>query len=132
MMPTPTGRPACRSTRLSAWPSIIKGYDTSKAMRRIIAIVFLAAISLLWIAWAQLPQIENPSGPRMKREQMEALLKHEHQKSLEDAAELMKLSEELKIDLEKNDRHVLSMNAMKKAEEIEKIAKRIRGRMKRF
>jgi hypothetical protein len=101
-------------------------------MRRIIAIVFLAAISLLWIAWAQLPQIENPSGPRMKREQMEALLKHEHQKSLEDAAELMKLSEELKIDLEKNDRHVLSMNAMKKAEEIEKIAKRIRGRMKRF
>jgi hypothetical protein len=103
-------------------------------MRRITGIGLLFVVSLLWIASAQVArqdQMDSP-GPRMKREQVEALLKHEHQKSLEDAAELMKLSEELKIELEKNDRHVLSMSAMKKAEEIEKIAKRIRGRMKRF
>jgi hypothetical protein len=42
------------------------------------------------------------------------------------------LSEELKIELEKNDRHVLSVSAVKKTEEIEKLAKKIRGRMKRY
>ena len=48
------------------------------------------------------------------------------------AAALMKLSEELRMELEKNDKNVLSLAAIKKTEEIEKLAKRIRGRMKRF
>jgi hypothetical protein len=60
------------------------------------------------------------------------MLKDDHKKSLEDAAELYKLAEELKIEMEKNDHNVLSMSAMKKTEEIEKLAKRIRGRMRRF
>ncbi|MEZ5352997.1 MAG: hypothetical protein R2762_10210 [Bryobacteraceae bacterium] len=68
----------------------------------------------------------------MKRSQVEAILKSDREKSLEDAADLLKLAEDLKIDLEKNDRHVLSVSAFKKTEEIEKLAKRIRGRMKRF
>jgi len=45
---------------------------------------------------------------------------------------LIELSEELKRELEKNDKHVLSVAALKKSEEIEKIAKRIRGRLRRF
>jgi len=98
-------------------------------MRQLPGRAFFAVLALFWLAVAQEPDIR---GPRMKREQMEALLKHEHKKSLDDAAELIKLSEELKIELEKNDQHVLSMAAMKKTEEIEKIAKRIRGRMRRF
>jgi hypothetical protein len=99
-------------------------------MRVIMGIALLAVISAL--AWAQLPGQDPATAGRIKREQMEALLKHEHKKSLDDAAELVKLSEELRIELEKNDRHVLSLAAVKKAEEIEKIAKRIRGRMRRF
>ena len=99
-------------------------------MRRLTGLAFFAVPALFWLAVAQEPP--DTRGPRMKREQMEALLKHEHKKSLEDAAELIKLSEELKIELEKNDQHVLSIAAMKKTEEIEKIAKRIRGRMRRF
>jgi hypothetical protein len=101
-------------------------------MRIIVGIALLAVVSLLWIVSAQGPPLDPAIGARMKREQMEALLKQEHQKSLDDAAELVKLSEELRIELEKNDRRVLSLAAMKKAEEIEKIAKRIRGRMRRF
>jgi len=68
----------------------------------------------------------------MKRQQVEDLLKADHAKSLEDAAKLVKLAEELKSEIEKNDRHVLALSALRKTEEIEKIARRIRGRMKRF
>jgi ATP-dependent helicase/DNAse subunit B len=93
------------------------------------------AVAALALVFAQEPPAGPPDAsrdPRLKRSQIEELLKSDHKKSLEDAGELMKLSEELKVELEKSDRHVLSMTAMKKAEEIEKIAKRIRGRMKRF
>jgi hypothetical protein len=34
--------------------------------------------------------------------------------------------------MEKNDRHVLSVGTLKKLDDIEKLSKRIRGRMKRF
>ena len=64
--------------------------------------------------------------------QSDAILKVDHQSSLKDAAQLQKLSLELTIELEKNDRHVLSMQTLKKLDEMEKLVKRIRTRMKRF
>ena len=70
--------------------------------------------------------IRLPNG-RLQRDE---ILKVEYQKSLEDARELSKLADELKLDLEKNDRNVLSIATLKKTEEIEKIAKRIRDRLK--
>jgi len=39
-------------------------------------------------------------------------------------------AEQLKIDLEKNDRYVLSMATLKKTDDIEKLAKRIRSRLR--
>ena len=66
------------------------------------------------------------------KSQREEILKADHERSLKDAAELIKLSEDLKIELEKNDRHVLSVASLKKLEDIEKIAKRIKSRLKRF
>ena len=76
----------------------------------------------------------NADEPRLPdgRSQKEEILKSEHAKSLEDAGELMKLTEELKIDLEKNDRHIVSVKTLKKLDDIEKLAKRIRGRLKRY
>ena len=63
------------------------------------------------------------------KSQQEEILKAEHEKTLKDAAALIELAEQLKADLEKNDRHVLSIAALKKTEEIEKLAKRIRTRL---
>jgi hypothetical protein len=60
------------------------------------------------------------------------MLKADHERSLKDAAELVKLTEELKIELEKNDRHVISVSSLKKLDDIEKLAKRIKSRLKRF
>jgi hypothetical protein len=62
--------------------------------------------------------------------QREEILKADYAKSLDDARELSRLAEELKLDIEKNDRYVLSIATLKKTEEIEKIAKRIRDRLK--
>jgi len=67
-----------------------------------------------------------PNGKSQKDE----ILKLEHQQNLKDAAELAELADQLKIDLEKNDRYVLSMATLKKTDDIEKLAKRIRTRLR--
>jgi hypothetical protein len=75
---------------------------------------------------------EEEEKPQLKRSQVEAMLKADHEKSLEETNKMIQLAEELRAELEKNDRHILSVPALKKTEEIEKLAKRIRNRMKRF
>lgn len=74
------------------------------------------------------PNIRLPNG----LSQREEMLKADHKKSMEDAADLVRHAEEFKADLEKNDRHVLSVGALKKLDEIEKLTKRLRGRLKRY
>ena len=65
------------------------------------------------------------------KSQNEAILKDEYAKTLKDAAQLVELSQSLENELKTNDSHVLSLASLKKAEEIEKIAKRIHGRLRR-
>lgn len=93
---------------------------------------------LLLGLFAQLPDHPGPPDPHAAETrlpngklQRDEILKAEYEKSLQDAAELIKLSEDLKIDLEKNTAFVVSVATIKKTEEIEKLAKRIRGRLKR-
>ena len=64
--------------------------------------------------------------------QQDEILKADHEKSVQEAAQLIELAEGLKRDLEKDETHVLSMSSIKKTEDIEKIARRIRARIKRF
>ncbi len=101
-------------------------------MKRLI----LAAVMAFAAAGPAAPQ----SGPadmttrRMPdgRTQAEVVLQHEHRQALEEAAELLKLAEELKADLEKNTHHILSLDSIRTTEEIEKLAKKIRKRLKRY
>ena len=95
-------------------------------MRSCCLLASLAVTGLF--AQTSAPEPKLPDG----RSQKEEILKVDHQKSVEEAGELMKLSEELKIELERNDRHVLSVGMLKKLDEMEKLVKRIRGRLKRF
>jgi len=98
-----------------------------------------------WLAvWALLATLATPAqqpSPRREddiprlpdgRSQIEEILKSDYQASLKDAAALLKLSEDLKMEIEKSGRHVLSVGMIKKTEEIEKLAKRIRSRLKRY
>ena len=82
----------------------------------------------------RLPEPEKSSDVRLPngKLQQEEIMKADHDRSVKDAAQLIELAEALKKDLEKDDTHVLSIASLKKTEEIEKIAKRIRSRLKRF
>ncbi len=73
------------------------------------------------------PPVVLPSGKSQKRE----ILKADFEKSKSEAADLLELAQQLKEDLEKNDAYVLDLRTLKKAEDIEKLAKRIKDRMKR-
>ena len=100
-------------------------------MRRFSVLSLIAALGA-WMALAQVRKQEEPARLPDGRSQNEEILKADHERNLKDAGELLRLAEELKMELEKNDRHVLSLGMLKKTEEIEKISKRLRGRMKRF
>ncbi|MBI2687640.1 MAG: hypothetical protein HYX27_15120 [Acidobacteria bacterium] len=91
---------------------------------------------------AQGPPPERPGSPRLDnpeilrtpdgRNRTELILKADHEASLKDLDAMRKLIDDVKIEMEKNDRHVLSVSTLKKLDDIEKLSKKIRGRMKRF
>jgi hypothetical protein len=74
------------------------------------------------------PDVQLPNG----KSQHEEILKLDHKKNLEDAAAMAKLAEEVSEDLEKDDRYVMSLKTLKKLDEIEKLAKAVRGRLKKY
>jgi hypothetical protein len=61
----------------------------------------------------------------------ERALQAAHEENLEDTSRLIRLSRELKWELANNDRSVLSLATVKKMDEIERLIKRIRGRVGR-
>ncbi len=73
-------------------------------------------------------EIRLPSGKLQKEE----ILRLEHERTVKDAEKLVELAQSLKEELEKNDRYVLSLTALRKTEEIQKLARQIRDRMRRF
>jgi hypothetical protein len=72
---------------------------------------------------------ENVQLPNGKL-QRDEILKAEHEQNIKDAARLADLAQQLQLELEKNDRFVLSLDTLKKADEIEKLAKKIRSRLR--
>src|SRR5215475_1934753 len=109
-------------------------------MKRVVLFVLFLCLSLLCISSAQVPPPqsrvpgtpeENPTLPNGKSQHNE-IVKADYKKNLEDAAELAKIAEELKYDLEKNDKYLVSVKNIKQTEEIEKLARGIRGRLKRY
>jgi hypothetical protein len=64
--------------------------------------------------------------------QRQAILKADHKKSVADAKRLAELSAEVQSDLEKGDANLVSLKTIKQLDEIERLAKAIRGRLKRI
>jgi len=101
--------------------------------------IWLLLCGVMLASGAQAPQFPNPE-PKTEtddrlpngKSQKDAIAKEEYEKSVQDARELVKLAENLQADLEKNDRFVVSVPDIRKTEDIEKLARRIRGRLKRY
>jgi hypothetical protein len=75
---------------------------------------------------AERADVTLPNGKSQRNE----ILKAEREQNIKDAARLADLADELKEALEKEDRFVFSLNTVKKTEEIEKLAKKIRTRIR--
>ena len=73
------------------------------------------------------PDVLLPGGKSQKME----IVKADYEKNKSEAADLLDLAQQLKEAIDKNEQHVLDMRAVKKAEEIEKLARRIKERMRR-
>jgi hypothetical protein len=85
------------------------------------------------IGMAQHPPIPPPDDQLTNgKPRQEEILKLDHKKNLEDAAAMAKLAEEVSEELEKDDRFVMSLKTLKKLDEIERLAKAVRGRLKKY
>lgn len=76
---------------------------------------------------------DDPTVVRMPdgKLQSEEILKAEHKRTLKEADDLVRLTQEVRRELDENEHHVLSIGLLKKLEEIEKLSKKMRGRLKR-
>jgi hypothetical protein len=74
--------------------------------------------------------MDSMTRGRMNEERVKALNDARHRRLEEDAARLQALSTELKSDVDKTDKDELSLDVMRKAGEIEKLAHDVQSRMK--
>jgi hypothetical protein len=78
-----------------------------------------------------IPPGDGSSAPPQTEEEMAKLRNIERQKKLEDdTAKLLSLANELKADVDKSTKDMLSLDVVKKADEIEKLAHSVKERMK--
>lgn len=73
-------------------------------------------------------EVRLPNG----KKQIDEILKADYRKNLQDARDLTNLAESLEQELEKDEAFVFSLTSLKKLDDMEKLTKRIRGRMKRL
>ena len=105
-------------------------------LRRCALVLSFAAVSCFAVAQRgggrSQSQSEDQTDVRLPngKVQRDEILKAEHEQNLKDAGQLADLAEDLKLELEKNDRYVLSISTLKKTDEIEKLVKKIRSRLR--
>src|ERR1044071_3288189 len=97
--------------------------------RRCAVTLSFAALFSLALSQGQQPTQEDVKLPSGKS-QRDEILKAEHEQNLKDAAQLVDLAQQLQQDLEKNERFVLSLSTLKKTDDIEKLVKKIRSRLR--
>ncbi len=73
-------------------------------------------------------EVRLPNGKR----QQDEILKAEYHQNLKESRDLVELAKGFQLDLEKDDRFVLSVSSLKKLDDMEKTIKRIRGRLKKY
>ncbi len=79
----------------------------------------------------QLPDLHDNEDHKLPngKSQKDAVAKSEHDKALKEANDLLVLAQQLKDEIQKAGDHVVPISSVKKTEEIEKMARRIRSRL---
>jgi hypothetical protein len=106
----------------------------SPMFRCALLVLFAALSNLAFPQRGGDPSVPPPLSEEAKlpngKSQRDAILKAEHEQNLKDAAHLVDLTQQLQQDLEKNDTFVFSLSTLKKTDDIEKLVKKIRTRMR--
>lgn len=72
------------------------------------------------------------SGDDAQKKQQEALHQEREAEIKRDTEKMLELTQELNAYLEKSDQNTLSVDAIKKAEQIEKLARSVKSKMKQL
>jgi hypothetical protein len=126
---------------MSRWPFF---WTTLKGSRRSVLLAIAGSLSLAPNQRAGESQEEQgPGGRRPKlpelqddprlpngKSQKNAIAKEQHEQALKDAEQLVAVARELRDELKQAGTFVVPLSSVKKTEEVEKLAKRIRGRLK--
>jgi hypothetical protein len=81
----------------------------------------------------RIPPLSNPDEePRLPdgKSQKDAIAKQQHEQALEDANKLVLIAQGLRDELQRAGNYMVPVSTVKRTEEIEKLARRIRGRLK--
>jgi hypothetical protein len=73
---------------------------------------------------------ETPLDSRMELDQAKMRNLDRQKKLVDDTTKLVNLANELKADVEKSNKDTLSLNVIRKADEIEKLAHSVKEKMK--
>jgi hypothetical protein len=77
-------------------------------------------------------QQPTPLEIEWEKKRLKAMNEERHRSLQKDTDELLKLSTELKEYVDKSSENMLSVDVIKKAEEIEKLAKKVRNKMRGY
>jgi len=73
---------------------------------------------------------QNPDEAKIERDMARQRNKQRQQQLKDDTDKLLKLATELKLYVDKSNENILSLEVLKKTDEIEKLAKSVRDKMK--
>lgn len=129
------------------WTSVILEYDNEVSLvtrplnlRRVLLFAAPSALISKVFATPQETGAPNDLAPPGQpddfrlpngKSQRDAILKADYEQNLKDAQALAKRAKDFERELEKSDQYVFSLGLLKELDEIEKLARRIRGRMRR-
>ena len=107
--------------------------DTSERPRRLFLRSSLALAAISSIAQAQVSGVQDPTERKMPdgRIQSDVILKAEYEQNVKDSHTLADLTKSIELFFEKNDQNVFSLDLLKNLDEVDKITKRIRDRVKK-
>jgi hypothetical protein len=119
--------------------SVVSRFTRRSGIKQALAALPAMQTGLLVAQAAEAQDIVPPSPNRAQegvrlpngKMQRDEILRADYEQNVKDAAELVQMTTAFQLELEKSDRFVLSLGLLKRLDDIEKLTKRIRGRMKR-
>ena len=109
------------------------GFERKRSTVKRVVIAGLLLIGFALPSWApaQSAQSSNAVAAVSEKEDSPTQATDREKELADDTARLQVLANELKVELDKSDKDTLSVTVVKKAEEVEKLAHRVREEIKR-